>query len=623
MSTLKTDNIESLDTGRVIEVDSLSDRQDLANDASGKGASLVSMEGGPTVEVAVLDRVIRVTSIAAMEAYSAPVGYVFNLNAGGRSGVFDVIAGDFSTELAADTENGIYIGLADDPTGASKVAKRRIEGMLSVKVFGATGDGVTDDTAKLQAAFDSEARNNLFVLDGTYMIDALTGVFIKSDSFIQWSKNAVFKAITNSAGNYAILNIRGVSNITLIEPVVKGERSTHIGLTGEWGMGFYITNVSDISLIRPKATDCWGDGFYISGVDNCYMEYPVCDNNRRQGISVISAENFLINGGRLDNTNGANPQAGIDFEPNNNTQKLVNCVVNNIRCSGNAGPGITIVPFGLDSTSKDVSITINNPVIDGNDEGVYIVPTADVKGSIVINDLISKSSRLSGVRIDSNANGIKTIIKKPIIENANGNGSTSDLHGAAITIGSRPGEPTSTYPIGNVEIYNPTIKSDSGSSNTSGFYIVDQRGIGIGIRNVKIIDPLEITGSGDKLVFSDGYMENTDTVVVTDKSGVLDQAPTGSTTLSERNYTTRLSSKNLIGSANLELENAFPIGAKVKFDALNSNRTLIIENSEIYPRFPNYTTKIIAETYGSTITLEKITSDSWQVVNTAGEWSTL
>jgi hypothetical protein len=64
MSTLKTDNIESLDTGRVIEVDSLSDRQDLANDASGSGASLVSMEGGPTVEVAVLDRVIRVTSTA-------------------------------------------------------------------------------------------------------------------------------------------------------------------------------------------------------------------------------------------------------------------------------------------------------------------------------------------------------------------------------------------------------------------------------------------------------------------------------------------------------------------------------------------------------------------------------
>jgi len=103
-------------------------RQDLADSASGSGASLVSMEGGPTVEDAVLDRVIRVTSIAAMEAYSAPVGYVFSLNAGGRSGVFDVVAGDFSTELAADVRNALYVGLADDTSATTKVAKRSDSG---------------------------------------------------------------------------------------------------------------------------------------------------------------------------------------------------------------------------------------------------------------------------------------------------------------------------------------------------------------------------------------------------------------------------------------------------------------------------------------------------------------
>ena len=75
MSTLKTDNIESLDTGRVIEVDSLSDREDLANDASGYGASLVSMEDGPSVEAAVLDRVIRVTSVASMLAITPAAGF--------------------------------------------------------------------------------------------------------------------------------------------------------------------------------------------------------------------------------------------------------------------------------------------------------------------------------------------------------------------------------------------------------------------------------------------------------------------------------------------------------------------------------------------------------------------
>jgi hypothetical protein len=48
-----------------------------------------------------------------------------------------VVAGDFSAELAADTENGIYIGLSDDPTATTKVAKRRIKGSIDPRWFGA------------------------------------------------------------------------------------------------------------------------------------------------------------------------------------------------------------------------------------------------------------------------------------------------------------------------------------------------------------------------------------------------------------------------------------------------------------------------------------------------------
>ena len=118
----------------------------------------------------VQDRVIRVTSIAAMEAYSVPAGYVFSLNAGGRSGTFDVVAGDFSTELAADTLNGIYVGLADNPTATSKVAKRRIGTVVSLDWFGAVGDAITDDTAALQAAIDYSQIDNsaLFLSSKTY-----------------------------------------------------------------------------------------------------------------------------------------------------------------------------------------------------------------------------------------------------------------------------------------------------------------------------------------------------------------------------------------------------------------------------------------------------------------------
>ena len=126
---------------------------DLASDEAGSGASLVSMKGGPTVETAVLDRVIRVTSIAEMEAYSVPAGYVFSLSSGGRSGTFDVVSGDFSTELSEDILDGVYVALANNPTATTKVARRRdaFYGYCLPEWFGLTGTSSTHSPA-LKAA---------------------------------------------------------------------------------------------------------------------------------------------------------------------------------------------------------------------------------------------------------------------------------------------------------------------------------------------------------------------------------------------------------------------------------------------------------------------------------------
>ena len=145
MSTLRANNLESLETGLSESVDSL-----------------------------IGDRVIRVTSIAAMKAYSVPAGYVFSLNDGGRSGTFDVIAGDFSAELAADTENGIYIGLADDPTATTKVAKRRITDRIYLAWFGVNdGDNINTAYSAARALCILEKRD-LQLPAGDFLGTALT-----------------------------------------------------------------------------------------------------------------------------------------------------------------------------------------------------------------------------------------------------------------------------------------------------------------------------------------------------------------------------------------------------------------------------------------------------------------
>jgi hypothetical protein len=128
-----------------------------------------------------------------MEAYSAPVGYVFSLNSGGRSGTFDVVAGDFSAELAIDSLNGIYVGLADNPTATNKVAKRRYTGVISTDWFGTFADGVSDDRDTLSTIDSRDEPYDLAA--GTYKISsdlkltsrvfAKNGAVLKPDSGVK------------------------------------------------------------------------------------------------------------------------------------------------------------------------------------------------------------------------------------------------------------------------------------------------------------------------------------------------------------------------------------------------------------------------------------------------------
>jgi len=125
--------------------------------------------------------VIRATSVANIASYSAPAGSVFSLNSGNRSGIFDVIAGDFSTELTADTFNGIYVGQADDPTAASKVAKRRYLESVSPEWFGAVDNG----TNQAEIINHINISGNIINLSGKSF--TYTGTFVPVAVFINGS----------------------------------------------------------------------------------------------------------------------------------------------------------------------------------------------------------------------------------------------------------------------------------------------------------------------------------------------------------------------------------------------------------------------------------------------------
>jgi hypothetical protein len=96
---------------------------------------------------------------------------------------------------------------------------------------------------------------------------------------------------------------------------------------------------------------------------NILIRDVTCENNYRQGISVISATDLRIENCVFKNTWGTAPEAGIDFEPNYPEEKLSNCVVRTCRFEDNRGAGIALYLAQLTSKSDAISITFERCLV--------------------------------------------------------------------------------------------------------------------------------------------------------------------------------------------------------------------------------------------------------------------
>jgi hypothetical protein len=224
---------------------------DLASTAMGGGIDLVSRSAYP------------VTSRTALKALDTTRYTVALLNESNRDGVFYWTPGNFSTQVAADTLEGIY--LKADAVAASSGAWVRNFIVPTPEMFGAVGDGVADDTTPLQFVM-----LNYGVLKGkagsTYKItDSI--VFRVNNNFIDMTdatlapsfgtsySKAAFKPDGTSGTNVYFQNLRVLGNCMVFD------------------MRFSTAN-------PPAGLRLVGSG----------LSFKTLDGNRRAGTGVIYAE---------------------------------------------------------------------------------------------------------------------------------------------------------------------------------------------------------------------------------------------------------------------------------------------------------------------------------------------
>lgn len=279
-------------------------------------------------------------------------------------------------------------------------------------------NGSVDYTSFIQKAID---ENSILKFPNFPILINSSGLTLKSNSVIIFDSNSRLILKSNNKPHYQMLRVYNCNNVKIYFANLTGDKDTHIGKAGEFGMGISIRGSKNINVYKSFIEKCWGDGIYIDDYSKeIQLEDIYVDNNRRNGISIVYGSNITITNLLASNTNGTAPMAGLDIEPDNNSQVVDNIVINNAITYNNANRGILIALMNLPGNSKrQVNININSHIDYYSKNGLAFYPGSmnkkweNLMGNIVINNSDWSKSTVNPIFIPEgkNFNNIKVDIR--------------------------------------------------------------------------------------------------------------------------------------------------------------------------------------------------------------------
>ena len=357
---------------------------------------------------------------------------------------------------------------------------------VSLLHFGNAGFG-GDDTNVLQTALNDTAANGqtLEIPSGGYNINPISfpansSVFV--DAGVTVTANSGYgdgvRLLNISSSN---VTITGASAAVSVFHMRKAEYTS-----GEQRHCLNIANASNVTISGISCNDSGGDGLYVSYSTSVTVQDSVFDNNRRQGSSIVGGVNHIhYLRDHFTNTSGTAPQSGIDIEPNQPQDFLLDVRIEDSYTDGNAGDGLMVSTWRMNSTSQPISVTVSGHHSTGNARYGYIGQNNDpsnAPGTILIQDSFSDQSGSYGAAgYFYEANGAALIFQNLTVTNPHARGPSVYGDSAAVAVVRGGG---GVNPIGNVHFLNVNIAITDGKTDR---YFYFQDNTGKGVTNVQFV----------------------------------------------------------------------------------------------------------------------------------------
>ncbi|MBL8179552.1 MAG: right-handed parallel beta-helix repeat-containing protein [Bryobacterales bacterium] len=270
--------------------------------------------------------------------------------------------------------------LAQPSVGDPRAVERVLSGKSATANAAWWGFSTEDSTAALQAAIDSGAKRVIVPYMGEPWI--VTPIRLRGNQELYLEPGVVILAKKGAfhGGGDSLLTASGVDNLTIRGygaslRMRKADYQKPPYTKAEWRMGLALRGVKNVRVEGLRSESSGGDGFYIDGngtrgwsEDVVFKDCEAHDNHR-QGMSVISAVNLTVEHCRFSKTGGTAPEAGLDLEPDTETQRLQNVLVRNSVFEQNSGDGVLVYLRPLSAKSAPVSIRFENCLMRGGNQG--------------------------------------------------------------------------------------------------------------------------------------------------------------------------------------------------------------------------------------------------------------